>query len=62
MSIKLEITEAELKSLILEHLSSKLGKSASLNVGDVKIKVKSKQNYKSEWEIAAFRAVYEGNI
>ena len=62
MRIKLQMTEEELTNLVIAHLSSNLGEKVSLTARDVKIEVKSKQNYKSEWEVAAFRAVYEGDI
>jgi hypothetical protein len=55
MQINIEFTEQELRNLILNHLEELLGRVA-LNPEDVKIQVKSKQNYKSEWEEAAFRA------
>jgi hypothetical protein len=34
----------------------------SINIHDVSILVKSKQNYKSEWEVADFKAEYKNNI
>lgn len=58
MKINIEIDESELRRLVFEHIRSKLG-DAKINPKHVKIQVKSKQNYKSEWEEAAFRAVYE---
>ena len=59
MKIRIEITNAELTSLIMEHLSEKLGSQFDPIRDDVRIEVKSKQNYKSEWESADFRAIYE---
>lgn len=56
MNIKLEIDETDLQALVLDHLRSKLA-YCNLTLTDIKIEVKSKQNYKSEWEQAAFRAV-----
>ena len=61
MRAKFELSEADLKALILTEMQTKLGENA-LNSSNLKIEVKSKQNYKSEWEPAAFRAVYEGDI
>lgn len=58
MTLNIEINEAELKQLILHHLQSKLG-DIKLDDNALKIEVKSKQNYKSEWEPAAFRATYQ---
>jgi RNase P/RNase MRP subunit POP5 len=60
-SVKIEITEKELRDLIFDHLAEKFG-HCSFNKSKVVIEVKSKQNYKSEWETAAFRAVYEGEV
>ncbi len=56
MHLRIELTEAELRELVCEHLRAKLG-SIELDERDVRIEVKSKQNWKSEWEEAAFRAV-----
>lgn len=58
MTIKIELSESDLKRLIVEHLESQLG-SVKLQQEFVIIETKSKQNYKSEWESAAFRARYE---
>lgn len=57
MEIHIIIPEATLQMLVIEHLRSKLG-DVPLVLKDVKIEVKSKQNFKSEWENAAFRATY----
>lgn len=56
--IKVEYTEKELAALIVRDLENKL--NITMKVEDVKIMVKSKQNYKSEWEEASFKATYEG--
>jgi hypothetical protein len=58
MQLRIEVTESELKQLVLAHLQEKLG-NISFKAENVRIEVKSKQNYKSEWEVAAYRAVYE---
>jgi hypothetical protein len=55
----IEITEAELKSLVINHIADKLGGGrggVSFKPEDVKIEVKSKQNYRSEWEESTYRA------
>lgn len=57
MKIRVEIDEAKLKSLVLDYLEDIL--TVSLKSEDVTIEVKSKQNYKSEWEKAEFRAIYQ---
>ena len=54
--IHIEIEESKVKSLVIEYLQSCLG-DVVINEDDVKIEVKSKNNYKAEWEVACFRAV-----
>lgn len=55
MRINIEIDEAALRELVTRHLKEKLG-SVGFDPKKIIIEVKSKQNYKSEWEAAAFRA------
>ena len=55
--INISITEDDLKKLIVDHLSEKL--NIPVETSDVKILVKSKQNYKSEWEDAHFKAEFQ---
>lgn len=55
MNLQIEITELELKELIIKALTLKLGEVKFSN-SDIVIEVKSKQNFKSEWECANFRA------
>jgi hypothetical protein len=59
MTIKIELSEEDLKQLILREVRSRINDD-NLTLSEVKIEVKSKQNYKSEWEIAEFRATYLG--
>ncbi len=59
--IHIEMTTEEVRQVVLAHLESKLG-DRDLDPKAVVIEVKSKQNYKSEWEPAEFRAVYKGSI
>lgn len=56
MRINIEINENDLKKLILDYIENKVDHNVDLN--RVSILVKSKQNYKSEWELAAFKATY----
>lgn len=57
LTINIEIDEKELRKLVKEHLQRLLG-DMNLDESCVHIYVKSKQNYKSEWEEAAFKAQY----
>ena len=59
MKVKIELTTEDLKELVLNHLIDVLPADADPKA--VRIEVKSKQNYKSEWESGEFRAVYEKN-
>lgn len=60
MKIQVEITEKELRTMVLQRLRNELGEAAEkLEEKDIAIEVKSQQNYKSEWERAAFRARVE---
>ena len=58
MQLRIELTEKELKDLVVVYLRNKLG-DINLTVDKVRIEVKSKHNYKAEWEEASFRAVYD---
>ncbi len=63
IKIKAEIDELILRELALKHLQQQLGELGdNLNASDVTIEVKSKQNYRSEWETAAFRATVDRSI
>lgn len=55
-SIHISIDEKALKKLIIDHIQELAGDRIYVKPEDVRIEVKSKQNYKSEWETAAFRA------
>ncbi len=54
-SVNIEVSEETLKELVCDYLREKLG-DLDLMIEDVKIEVKSKNNYRSEWELASFRA------
>ena len=60
VQVKIEITKDVLRRLIIEHISSVM--NGAFIPDRVQIEVKSKQNYKSEWEEADFRAVYMGEV
>ena len=57
MKAKIELTEDDIRCAISNHISSALG--LQINPTDVAIEVKSKQNYKSEWEQASIRCSFE---
>jgi hypothetical protein len=60
VKIKIEIDEATLKAMVLRKLQYDLGDAGkNVKLEDIDIKVKSKQNYRAEWEPAAFRASIE---
>jgi hypothetical protein len=58
MKVKVVIDETELKNLVYDKIRETLG-AFKFDPTAVKILVKSKQNYKSEWEEAEFKAEYE---
>lgn len=60
MKVKFEITEKELKEIISDYFMEKTNQD--INEEKILIMVKSKQNYKSEWEVAAFKATFEGDL
>lgn len=53
MRLTIELDEATIKKAVLDHVETVYG--IKIPEGDLIIQVKSKQNYKSEWEVAAFR-------
>lgn len=56
--LSITINESTLRSLVIAYLQEQLGDAGGLlKPEDIKIEVKSKQNYRSEWETASFRAV-----
>lgn len=58
MKIRIEVDETQVRRLVREYLEQHLGDLAP-KTEDVRIEVKSKQNFRAEWETASFRAVYE---
>ena len=60
MNLKIELTENELRQIIYDDFKKKLG-DLSFEESDIKIEVKSKQNWNSEWESASFRATIDKN-
>ncbi len=62
MTVKaeIEIDEKQLKKLVYDYLTDEFG-LRSLDETQIHIEVKSKQNYRSEWEEAEFRAKVQIN-
>lgn len=60
LNIKIELDERNLRELIVEFLKLKF--NHDIKVEKVQILVKSKENYKAEWERAAFKAIYEESL
>jgi hypothetical protein len=60
MQITVEVNETELKRIVVSHIEQYFNTNefTIFDPNKVLIEVKSKQNYKSEWETAAFRARY----
>jgi uncharacterized membrane protein len=61
MKIDIEIDEKRLRELVVAEIQSRLG-DIPLESKDVKIIVKTKQNYKAEWEAGEFKATYSKTI
>lgn len=57
MQVKIEIGEKDLKAMVHNFIKTKMN-HVDVRLDDIKIMVKSKQNYKSEWEQAEFKAEY----
>jgi ribosomal protein L25 (general stress protein Ctc) len=58
MKVRIELSEKDVRRLIREHLQNQVG-DLPVTEDNITIQVKSTQNYKSEWEKADFRAVFE---
>lgn len=55
--IEIVIDKAKLRIIIREYLQHKLG-NIEIQDADIDIFVKSRQNYRSEWESADFKAIF----
>jgi hypothetical protein len=60
MKVTFTLNEDDLRRLIVLEFEQKTGEHIVAEL--IQIEVKSKQNYKSEWENAAIRAIYNGEI
>lgn len=58
MNISIELSETDVKNLICQEIARKTNIDVEEVRGHVLIQVKSKQNFKSEWEEAAIKAHY----
>jgi len=56
-TLKIEIDEKKLRELVSDYIEEKTGNT--IDETNIQILVKSKQNYKSEWETASFKATVE---
>jgi hypothetical protein len=54
MRFQIDLTKDELHAALVKYIEAELG--VSINDYELRIEVKSKQNYKSEWEEADYRA------
>lgn len=60
MKLEFEIDESELRQIIAQYLKNRVDLAVDPSLID--IQVKSKQNYRAEWETAAFRAKFVGTV
>lgn len=56
MKVRVELEEDDLAVLVAQYLA---GRGLDTTHGKITVQVKSRQNYKSEWEVAQYRAIYE---
>jgi sulfur carrier protein ThiS len=61
MKIDITIDEKTMRALVARHLADVLGE-IRFRPEDVVIEVKSKQNYRAEWETAEFRAKFTRDV
>lgn len=61
MKIKFEYDEEELKKLIIRDIEERLG-TIPINEKKITIEVKTKMNFRSEWESGQFKLVYEDSV
>lgn len=59
MQVKIKLSAKEIREAIHSWIQREIG--IAIYPDDIRIQVKSKQNYKSEWEEAAFRAHFESS-
>lgn len=57
--LRIEMDQQKVSELILSYIEEQYGIKETLDTKNVTILVKSKQNYRSEWEPADFKVVIE---
>jgi prolyl-tRNA editing enzyme YbaK/EbsC (Cys-tRNA(Pro) deacylase) len=62
VNISVELTEHDIKRLICEEIAKKTNIEVETVHNTVLIQVKSKQNFKSEWEEASIKAHFIASI
>lgn len=60
MRAKVELSEPEIRAAIASYVADRTG--VTIQEGEIVIEVKSKQNYRSEWEKAAIRCEFDAGI
>lgn len=61
MKISVQLSEDDLRQLVLKKIQEEMPE-ADIQMEHVKIETKSTQNYRAEWEVAAFRARVEREL
>ncbi len=61
MILNFQLSQGDVTKLVHEHFRKLLGE-VPFEASDIHIEVKSRQNFKSEWEPAAFRARLEKRV
>lgn len=54
--IHIELDEKRVRQIVLDYVARLMGDEVEYTEADVCLEVKSKQNHRSEWEQAEFRA------
>lgn len=63
MRISCEVPDTTIRRLIYEHICEKLGSQAVPKLEDLKIQVRSKQNYREhQWEDGELNVKFEGDV
>lgn len=62
MIINIDLHTDDVKKIISEHIQKLVGEDLHIEANNVKIEVKSKQNWKAEWEQAEFRVQYKSML